>query len=252
MLKKIILFLLIGVNIFCSDSITKVVNPQELLNFYKGKEGIAKWESVRNNEGNLQQSEKEVTIKITDKDVRYTEKSDIENKEMIYDLQFNLLRKEMKVFGRDAEFDRLVYETDKNKIYMTKYKNGKSVEKKEKENKNIFDSDPIILEYLFAKGCKIFNGDMLTPEGKYNMEYKLTDTNDLENIGKSYMFPPGFKKNIVMKKEYKVYIGGMTGVVANFYPYKWYYIIDKDTGNILAYFGGNPKDEAEFEYRVKG
>lgn len=248
MLKKIVLFLLIGVNLFCSDSVTKLINPQELLNYYKAKEGKYKWGISRDNGSQLSQSVSEIEIKVDGAKIFYAERSSIETRELIYDYSFNLIKKEIKL--SDTRFDRVVYETRNNKIHMEKFKNGKSIEKKEKDMKNIFDADKIIIEYLYSKGYSLFNGDMLTPEGKYNMEYRLTESNDIEKLGKAYKFPDEFKKNIKMKQDYKVYIGGMTGIVANFYPHKWYYIIDKTTGEMIGSFGGNPKEEAEFGYKL--
>lgn len=251
MLKKIILFLLVSVNLFCSESVSNMINCNELSAFYKKSAGNYKWFSVKNEGSKVFKGNKDMTISVSGNVIKLMESSPFESRELLYDSSFNLLKKEVKVTRKDSVFDRLVYEAKENKLYMNKYKNGKVIADSKKNIKNVFDGDIVILEYLYSKGRTVFNGDILSPEGKYNMEYKLIDSVDIEKLGSSYSFPEEFKKNIQMKKSYKVYVGGMTGIVSSFYPHKWFYIIEKESGKVIALFGGNPKDEAEFEYKIK-
>lgn len=159
------------------------------------------------------------------------------------------------------EYNKIVteYSKDNNFIIKKFYLNDKQTSKEYKirydNNTILFDTSYIVLQACLIKGIKNFNLQMLfgSQTDKHSGNIKLIQTNNLLELSPEYKNPPDFfKQRSIFKDKVNVFIFKLTGIAGSFYKHKLYFAFDSvPPYKFIAYWGGDPDDQPEFQISNK-
>lgn len=119
---------------------------------------------------------------------------------------------------------------------------------------NTVDSD-ILLFYLQGKlleGNEKFNITLISKGSgmKVNAAFRLTTASDFLKLSPEYEFPADLKKISGESPERYVYVMELSGVAKIFFPYKYYYVYDKENPHSLIAYWGGPVKNGEYAYKL--
>lgn len=209
--------------------------------------------AIVNNTVKIDRTNGDIDVSITSKKFEYRGS---------FDNSFNL-RKSVYLF-KDQDLIKLVghdkrvtsAEQSQKSISIEYYLNNRQKNvKKITCDQNTVDTD-ILLFYLHGRlldGNDRFNTSLITKSSgmKVNAGFRLITTSDLQKLSPEYNFPPIMKKIIDQKVDRYVYIMELNGIEKVFYPYRYYYVYDKEAPhNLIAYWGGSVK-LAEYAYIIE-